>query len=83
MMQSKNKSGVDSRNTFKQTETYNRAYTIGELQRILKVSRTSVYRLVKNQQFHSVRIGGHYRISKKSFDDWFDGQKGGSSNGIC
>ena len=30
--------------------------------------------LVKKKVFHSVRIGGSIRISKKSFDEWLDHQ---------
>lgn len=33
-----------------------------------------VYNLVKKKVFHSVRIGGSIRISKKSFDEWLDHQ---------
>ena len=51
-----------------------RTYTVDELQDILGVSRTSAYNLVKKKVFHSVRIGGSIRISKKSFDDWLDQQ---------
>ena len=38
------------------------------------ISRTSAYNLVKKKAFHSVRIGGSIRISKKSFDEWLDQQ---------
>ena len=51
-----------------------RTYTVDEIQDILGVSRTSSYNLVKKKVFHSVRIGGSIRISKKSFDDWLDQQ---------
>lgn len=50
---------------------------------ILKVSRTTVYELLKSKKFHSVRVGGQYRISKKSFENWLNGEKGGSEDGIC
>ena len=59
-------------NTFRQTEPDIRAYTVDDIQHILKVSR-----------FHSVRVGGQYRISKKSFENWLNGEKGGSEDGIC
>jgi excisionase family DNA binding protein len=57
-------------------------YTI-KIQHILKVSRTTVYELLKSKKFHSVRVGGQYRISKKSFENWLNGEKGGSEDGIC
>ena len=49
-----------------------RTYTVDEIQDILGISRPTAYNLVKQCVFHSVRVGGHIRISKKSFDDWLD-----------
>ena len=51
-----------------------RIYTVDEIQDILGIGRNSAYNLVKSGVFHSVRIGGNIRISKKSFDDWLDKQ---------
>ena len=45
-----------------------RTYTVDEIQDILGISRPTAYNLVKQGVFHSVRVGGHIRISKKSFD---------------
>lgn len=70
-------------NTFRQTEPDIRAYTVDDIQHILKVSRTTVYELHKSKKFHSVRVGGQYRISKKSFENWLNGEEGGSEDGIC
>ena len=50
-----------------------RCYTVEELQIILSVSRPTVYRLIRRNEFHSFQIGnGKWRISKKSFDEWLD-----------
>ena len=49
-----------------------RIYTVDEIQDILGIGRNSDYNLVKSGAFHSVRIGGNIRISKKSFDEWLD-----------
>lgn len=49
-----------------------RVYTVEEIQDILGISKTSAYNLVKSNAFHCVKVGGHYRISKKSFDAWLD-----------
>lgn len=57
---------VDDRDTGKRT------YTVDEIQDILEISRTAAYNLVKKNLFRSVRVGGHIRISKKSFDEWLD-----------
>ena len=51
-----------------------RTYTVDEIQDILSISKPSAYNLVKQGLFRSVRIGGSIRISKKSFDEWLDGQ---------
>lgn len=51
-----------------------RTYTVDEIQDILGISRSTAYGLVKKKLFHSVRIGGHIRISCKSFDAWLDEQ---------
>lgn len=71
------------RDTFRRTESEIRAYTVDDIQHILKVSKTTVYELLKSNKFHTVRVGGQYRISKKSFDKWLDGLEGGSDDGIC
>lgn len=56
-------------------DTYEkRVYTVDEIQDILSISKTTAYNLVKQQIFHCVKVGGHYRISKKSFDEWLDSQ---------
>ena len=47
-------------------------YTVDEIQDILGISRSGAYNLVKKNLFHSVRIGGTIRISKKSFDAWLE-----------
>lgn len=43
-----------------------RTYTVDEIQDILGISRPTAYNLVKKGLFHSVRVGGHIRISKSS-----------------
>lgn len=51
-----------------------RTYTVEEIQNILGIGRNAAYNLVKAEVFHSVRIGGNIRISKRSFDAWLDGK---------
>lgn len=43
-----------------------RIYTVDEIQDILGIGRNSAYSLVKSGVFHSIRIGGNIRISKKT-----------------
>lgn len=63
----------ESETTYIENDYDKRIYTVEEIQDILGVSKTSAYNLVKINVFHSVKIGDHYRISKKSFDKWLDG----------
>ena len=50
-----------------------RCYSVGDLQEMLGISKPSVYELLKRKEFHWVVIGGRYKISKRSFDEWLDG----------
>lgn len=34
--------------------------------------QTTVYELLKKNEFRWIQIGNKYRISKKSFDEWLD-----------
>ena len=56
-----------------------RVYTVDEIQDILQISKTTAYNLVNSGVFHSVRIGGQHRISKRSFDAWLDQQDSNAS----
>ncbi len=49
-----------------------RVYRVYEIQEILGIGERTVYTLVGKDYFRSVRIGGSIRISKKSFDAWFN-----------
>ena len=49
-----------------------RVYTVDEIMDILSIGRNAAYILVKSGEFHTVKIGGQYRVSKKSFDAWLD-----------
>ena len=60
-----------------------RVYTVDEIQDILGVSKTTTYQLIKSKVFHSVRVGGQYRISKKSFDNWLDNLDNSENCQVC
>ncbi len=49
-----------------------RCYTVEDIQAILGISRPSVYKLINQKVFRTVKVAGKHRISKKSFDEWFD-----------
>ena len=44
------------------------------MERPVQAEGSSAYNLVKKNLFRSVRIGGHIRVSKRSFDEWLDTQ---------
>ena len=57
-----------------------RTYTVFEIQDILGISLPTAYGLIKKNLFHTVKVGRHIRISKKSFDAWLDDQSVDLSN---
>ena len=49
-----------------------RSYTVEEIMIILGIGKTSAYKLVHSGQFKVVKVGKAIRVSKESFDEWFD-----------
>ena len=50
-----------------------KVYTVSEIQKILDLSKGSVYTFIKSDPpFKVYAILGSYRINKQSFDDWFN-----------
>lgn len=49
-----------------------KSYSVKEVQQILGISRPTVYNLIKQNVFQSVKINSGFRIIKSSFDDWLD-----------
>jgi excisionase family DNA binding protein len=45
-----------------------------DLKDFLKISKTAAYELVKSKQFHVVKIGRTFKVPKKAFQQWFEGQ---------
>lgn len=64
--------------TQQSADTLKIAYTVGDIAKLLGISKTSAYNLINSNQFHSVKIGGQHRVSKKVFDEWLSGNKGGA-----
>ena len=52
-----------------------RTYSVSDIQRILDISRSTTYVLIKRGVFKSQKFGKQIRISKKSFDAWLDGDE--------
>ena len=51
-----------------------RVYTVEEIAREARISRTAAYELVKKGLFPVIRVGSSIRIPKKPFDAWLDGR---------
>jgi excisionase family DNA binding protein len=49
-----------------------RCYTIEDLMAMLLLSRPTVYRLLKQNEFRWFKVSGAYRISKASFEAWLN-----------
>ena len=49
-----------------------RCYTVEDLMEMLILSRPTVCRLLKQNEFRWFKVGGAYRISKTSFDAWLN-----------
>jgi len=56
-----------------------RSYTVNEIAELLQISKTKAYDLCKQNLFRTINVGRAVRISKKSFDDWFDALDMGGS----
>jgi excisionase family DNA binding protein len=50
-------------------------YTVNDIAQILGIGRTLAYKLVHKRYFKTIRIGNSIRISKSSFDEWFNKQE--------
>lgn len=51
-----------------------RTYTVSEISFILQIGKSKAYELCKQDLFQTIRIGRSVRISKASFDNWFNNQ---------
>lgn len=49
-----------------------RVYLVEDIQKILGISKTSAYTLIKEAPFRVVHVGNAIRISKADFDRWLD-----------
>lgn len=47
-------------------------YTVGDIQKILKISKNVAYNLIKENLFPVIKIKSIFRIPKKSFHKWLD-----------
>ncbi len=55
-------------------EEEKRVYSVEEIQKILDISKTTAYELVRKAPFRVIHVGNAIRISKIDFDRWLDRQ---------
>lgn len=53
-----------------------RVYTVEDIMNMVGIGKNTAYELVKSGAFHFVKVGGHFRIPKKAFDEWLEGVGG-------
>ena len=49
-----------------------KCYTLDELMIMLEISRNTLMKLIRKNEFPYLKLGGVYRIPKESFDRWLD-----------
>ena len=54
-----------------------KTYRVEDNQIILDIGRGTAYKLLEQNEFRWFKIGGIYRISKESFDEWLRGKLNG------
>lgn len=56
----------------RQIRPESQTYTVDDIAAILKIGRSTAYKLAKSGEIKTVRIGNAIRISRKDFERWFD-----------
>lgn len=60
-----------------------KTYTVAEITKILGISKTAAYALIKENKFKCLKIGKSIRINKESFDKWFYSEEQGVISNDC
>lgn len=61
------------------TRSYGDILTISELSGYLKISKSTLYKLVREGEIPCQKIGRHWRFNRVAIDTWLS-QAGGGSN---
>ncbi len=54
--------------------------TIEDLQKILKLGKTTTYKLCNCKSFPATKIGGQFRITRQALINWIDSNAGRNIN---
>ena len=49
-------------------------YEVKDIMRIMRISRNTAYKLLREEGIPHMRIGGHYKIPAESFHRWLNSQ---------
>lgn len=56
------------------TDPISRLLTVAEVANVIRVSRMTVYRLIRRGQLKAIRVGRNYRVRSDDLDTYLDSQ---------
>lgn len=56
------------------TSPISRLMTVAEIATVMRVSRMTVYRLIRRGQLKAIRVGRNYRVSEDELNAYLEGQ---------
>ena len=51
------------------------AITVAEAARMIRISKPTMYELIRSNQVHSIRVGKKILVSRQSLLDWVEGRR--------
>lgn len=60
----------ETSSSFESFSAYKDVLTVDEVQNVLRIGRTTAYRLIRNGDIKSIRIGHNYKIPKRYLLDY-------------
>ena len=63
---------IDNATILPEKNNGKKCYTLDELMIMLDVSRNTLMKLIRQNEFPYLKLGGVYRVPKESFDKWLD-----------
>ena len=56
------------------TDPISRLLTVAEVANVIRVSRMTVYRLIRRGQLKAIRVGRNYRVRSEDLNDYLEAQ---------
>jgi excisionase family DNA binding protein len=56
------------------TDPISRLLTVAEVANVIRVSRMTVYRLIRRGQLKAIRVGRNYRVREDDLNDYLEAQ---------